>query len=170
MSRRADTRAGLSWAAHIEQPVTLEDRAMFLRIKDTVIEVKDEIVRPADADERNSRLRAVYAWIRNHPQHWNQKKWHCGTSHCVAGFGQLLGRDINGETEFDRYNETPLKLPSADAEHGWSLTVETDANEYFGLTESQGAELYDVSNTLEEIEDIIERICTRNYDPDSINL
>ena len=27
--------------------------------------------------------------IKENPRHWNQERWHCGTSHCFAGFVEL---------------------------------------------------------------------------------
>lgn len=36
------------------------------------------------------RYNQVLAKIEANPQHWNQRVWHCGTSHCFAGFAGLI--------------------------------------------------------------------------------
>ncbi len=35
--------------------------------------------------------RAVMNHILAHPESWNQRHWHCGTSHCFGGFCQIKG-------------------------------------------------------------------------------
>ena len=37
--------------------------------------------------------------ITAHPETWDQTDWHCGTTHCFAGWAQLLsGQPENVET------------------------------------------------------------------------
>lgn len=37
--------------------------------------------------------------ITAHPETWNQSLWHCGTTHCFAGWAQLLaGLPVNDMT------------------------------------------------------------------------
>lgn len=31
-------------------------------------------------------------WIEDNPKHWDQKNWHCGTTHCYAGIVEILTR------------------------------------------------------------------------------
>ncbi|MGL5937068.1 MAG: hypothetical protein ACRCZI_15765 [Cetobacterium sp.] len=41
----------------------------------------------------------VLAQIEAHPETWNQKMWHCGTTHCFAGWAQVLsGKQANEDT------------------------------------------------------------------------
>jgi hypothetical protein len=42
-------------------------------------------------------LRAAVNQIIEHPETWNQRSWHCGTSHCVAGWCNVLAG--NGTVE-----------------------------------------------------------------------
>ena len=35
-------------------------------------------------------LRATIQAILANPQHWNQGTWHCGPSHCFAGFAEMI--------------------------------------------------------------------------------
>ena len=36
-------------------------------------------------------LRIVVNQILAHPETWDQTRWHCGTTHCVGGWCQVLG-------------------------------------------------------------------------------
>lgn len=40
-------------------------------------------------------LREVMAWIKLHPERWNQQRWvnhtPCGTTYCLAGWAYVLG-------------------------------------------------------------------------------
>lgn len=37
--------------------------------------------------------------ITAHPETWNQTQWHCGTTHCFAGWAQVLsGQPANKDT------------------------------------------------------------------------
>lgn len=52
------------------------------------------ITAPKDKAERDERLDLVMRTIEANPQHWQQCNWHCGTSHCFAGFAQCFAYDI----------------------------------------------------------------------------
>ena len=36
------------------------------------------------------RLKQVLAHIEQHPEEWDQSRWHCGSSHCFCGTAQIL--------------------------------------------------------------------------------
>ena len=43
--------------------------------------------------------RRVLDQIEQHPDTWDQSQWHCGSTHCFAGWAQLLsGKTSNEET------------------------------------------------------------------------
>lgn len=42
---------------------------------------------------------AVCNQIIQHPESWNQCEWHCGTSHCVAGWIDVLAGYYNPKTD-----------------------------------------------------------------------
>ena len=43
--------------------------------------------------------RRVLDQIEQHPDTWDQSQWHCGSTHCFAGWAQLLsGMPANDET------------------------------------------------------------------------
>jgi len=46
-------------------------------------------------------LADVFNHIITHPETHNQRKYHCGTSHCVAGWTQVLGRGPMPEYPLD---------------------------------------------------------------------
>jgi hypothetical protein len=37
-----------------------------------------------------ARLRRIVRFIEQHPEHWDQGHWHCKTTHCVAGFCDMI--------------------------------------------------------------------------------
>ena len=36
------------------------------------------------------RLKQVLARIEQHPEQWDQSRWHCGSSHCFCGMAQIM--------------------------------------------------------------------------------
>lgn len=50
---------------------------------------------PKDKAERDERLDLVLRTIEENPQHWDQDLWHCGSSHCFAGFAQCFARGVS---------------------------------------------------------------------------
>lgn len=101
------------------------------------------------------RLYQVLDAIKANPNHWNQEDWHCGTSHCFAGFAQLIKHAI------------PISSDVKDADYTGSGEVEylvgdkelTDplyeAEKWLELNHYQSKELFSVGNTLEDLENLI---------------
>lgn len=59
---------------------------------------------------------AVMNQIIEHPETWDQKQWHCGTSHCFFGHAQIMGgRKQNDINAFNDGKEL-LGLGNADAD------------------------------------------------------
>jgi hypothetical protein len=83
-------------------------------------------------------LLAVLTRITNHPETWNQSFWHCGTTHCVAGWCQIIG-GFNINTD-------PL------------ITSERAT----GLTMWESAWLFDSNRTLPEITSFINNFTPTN--------
>jgi hypothetical protein len=45
------------------------------------------------------RFKQVLDQIQQHPETWKQDTWHCGTTHCFAGWAQILsGCEANTDT------------------------------------------------------------------------
>jgi|GEM_PF-6564746 len=79
----------------------------------------------------NELLRAVVNQILAHPETWDQSDYHseCGTTHCVAGWAQVLGG-----------------LPATGAAY-------FDAKRLLGLTKTEADQLFDPKTKLREIYD-----------------
>lgn len=77
--------------------------------------------------------------IKANPQHWDQVYWHCGTTHCFAGFVELLHKQQSLDTYFDEY----------DVDGG---DVADYAMKALGLTIYQADSLFSPVNTLEDLE------------------
>lgn len=83
--------------------------------------------------------------IKANPQHWNQKTWHCGTSHCFAGFAELIANNIPIETSSEdlvAIRHTKL-LPYGTGSY---------AEKLLGISDDDGEALFHGHNTLEELE------------------
>ena len=73
-------------------------------------------------------LKRVVNHIIEHPETWDQRRWHCGTSHCVAGHCQIMA------------GKPPTDEGAAD-----------DAREALGLDWDDAAWLFAPERTLPEI-------------------
>ena len=89
----------------------------------------------------------VLKQIKEHPETWNQKKWHCGTSHCFAGWAQILSG----------------KEPD-------QFTVRKDARVFLGLSRPEANYYFAGSRTLEELETVTKDFYDQDgLDPDGYN-
>lgn len=86
--------------------------------------------------------------IKANPQHWNQRHWHCGTSHCFAGFAELLANGLPVETSLDEIER--LKITR---KLGMSTPIE--AERLLGITDEDGDVLFYGHNTLKELEHMV---------------
>jgi hypothetical protein len=134
---------------------------MLVIINENEYEAADELHEPKNAAERNERLAMVLNHIENNPTHWNQRKWHCGTSHCFAGFAQLFARGISLAVEFDRDN-AGIKDKDDPIENDY-IAAEDDATGWLGLTHRQSAFLYDGDNTLDDLRTQVAIIMESEY-------
>jgi hypothetical protein len=125
-------------------------------------------------------LRETLQTIKDNPQHWDQTQWHCGSSHCFAGFVECKIRGIEIAKELDE--DQVLGWSVADEESLISLLnlSEKDANKLrndyvyrkntalvarfaLGLNEDQADILFDSDNELEDLEIIIEELCATDH-------
>ena len=65
--------------------------------------------------------------ILAHPETWDQRHWHCGTTHCVAGHCQIIGLGHENES------------------------AGSEARELLGISASDANWLFDARRTLPEI-------------------
>lgn len=97
--------------------------------------------------------------IKENPQHWNQQSWHCGTTHCFAGFAELLAKHIPIDTEeqilIDKYNlgKNVLDYFSRTSKPSWN--TEENAANILGITEEDAQVLFHYSNDLKQLEEYV---------------
>lgn len=135
-------------------------------------------------------LRETLQTIKENPEHWDQKQWHCGTTHCFAGLVECKLRKMAIQETIDDAQETKLaicdksellsvlKANGFDDEEGVMMV-----NKYYpiyqntrilamialGLTNEQSGELFYSDNTLEDLERIVEELCTQDQDDTDSN-
>jgi hypothetical protein len=78
-------------------------------------------------------FRLALEQIKAHPEQWDQGVWHCGTRHCIAGWGQILS--------------------GKPADSG---TARRDARIFFDLGYDEADCLFGAGATLEEFEAALE--------------
>lgn len=58
-------------------------------------------------------FRKVLDHIKKHPETWNQESWHCGSSHCLFGWAQIMSGcdevDFNARTDGRAFFEISQK-------------------------------------------------------------
>ncbi len=119
------------------------------------------------------RLLELRSWVRIEwerkvlglPSEWNQATWasrrDCGTVCCIAGKAALLE------------GWRPDFLSRADVSDAFTITFERDgssrfadelAQEILGLTDQEASHLFRSENTVEQIEELIDKIVDGSYD------
>jgi len=124
-------------------------------------------------------LRETLQLIKDNPQHWDQSSWHCGSSHCFAGFVECKVRGMDfAEKITDNYlagflsqdaNEL-IQLLNLDAGNSddllesycWRSNCYLIARFALGINGLQADELFHADNTLESLERIVEELCAIN--------
>lgn len=86
--------------------------------------------------------------IKANPQHWNQKFWHCSTSHCFAGFAELIANNLPIEMSFEQLRAFKLngKLEYSTGRY---------AEKLLGISDDDGDTLFYGYNTLEQLERMV---------------
>jgi hypothetical protein len=87
--------------------------------------------------------------IKANPQHWNQRFWHCGTSHCFAGFTELIANNLPIETSIEQVRA--LRLNGKLEIIGTGLYAE----KLLGISDDDGEVLFHTHNTLEQLERMV---------------
>jgi uncharacterized protein YjbI with pentapeptide repeats len=103
------------------------------------------------------RLLKTLQLVKENPEHWNQETWHCGTSHCFAGFGDCIARAeaLNQDVSFNEFSliNTPSKLHYVD-------------KEWYGLSENVWDSLINSKNSLSVLEILVAAVVKGNGDID----
>ena len=85
--------------------------------------------------------------IKANPKHWNQRYWHCGTSHCLAGFAELLANNLSVETSEEQVRA--LKLSEL------RCSTREYAEELLGISDEDSDVLFYEHNTLKQLERMV---------------
>jgi len=95
-------------------------------------------------------LKKTLEAIKANPDHWEQETWHCGTSHCFAGFAELLSLGLPIDSE-----ECDLRdSPSVYNEVKWQWNTRDNAMKALGLNDSFDSydkHLFSAFHTLEDL-------------------
>lgn len=134
----------------------------WLPVSDDFGPISIETHAPRDAEERNARLECIYSLIERNPEKWTQRKWHCGTAHCIAGWAQVMAYNIPEDAHFIREG---MYLTNGEERY---LDTELDGKIYLGLTNWQGELLFRSENTMGMIRDIIDKIKAKPYDREQV--
>ncbi len=137
------------------------------------------ITPPKDKAERDERLRLVLKTIEENPQHWEQREWHCETSHCFAGFAQCFARRVSFRRSLrcDEY-ENGFPIPGQPIIRNRARSTYDDALAWLGVGEGaprvadrfgyvwlQSSALFEFSNTLNDLRRIVSEIIETPYEP-----
>ena len=126
-------------------------------------------------------MRYIIQLIKLNPDHWNQHEWRCGTSFCFAGFVDLIAAYQHDKNTLasnftvvktsDRFNPITLVrnkyYKKLWKEYGFDmqyLTLDNTSQLFLGIYNVAKDRLFNASNNIEDLENIIEIIkTTRHY-------
>lgn len=129
-------------------------------------------------------LKEVLATVKANTDHWDQTVWHCGSSHCFAGFTECIvsgypldlsseeGNKLEENTDPDKVLKA---LERGGIKHDYtrneidrmlnkSYSPRVIAQIALGLCHADADSLFDTDNTLEDIEEYIDWLCEDDYD------
>ena len=89
--------------------------------------------------------------IKANPEHWNQEQWHCGTSHCFAGFAELIANNLSIEMSCEQVRALRLNGKLEDR-------ICSYAEKLLGITDDDSDVLFDPYNTLEQLERMVDHL------------
>ncbi|MDE2000739.1 MAG: hypothetical protein KGI52_17635 [Burkholderiales bacterium] len=92
------------------------------------------------------RIKAILDHIEAHPETWNQRNWHCGTTHCFAGHAQLAAGMLANDK-----------------------TVRADAREWLSLTRAEADYYFARARTLDQLRELLVPLDADGYDHSGFN-
>jgi hypothetical protein len=93
-------------------------------------------------------LQATLDAVLAHPEHWRQDSWHCGTSHCFAGFAEMIRL---AENPTEKCSEACYCQPDRDGLQRAALANLEATQKWLGLTDEEWSRVVHVGNSLEEL-------------------
>lgn len=106
-------------------------------------------------------LQLTLKTIKENPQHWNQENWHCGTSHCFAGFVELISNNIPIETDEDdliKKHDLGETFEDLFDEKQFYWNTESYARQRLGITAHDADVLFFPFNTLKNLEEYVDTL------------
>jgi hypothetical protein len=97
---------------------------------------------PKDDVEKSQRLWGVLDEVEKNPDHWYQGEWHCGTSHCFAGFAELQALKLTPQNKWDDI------CKATGTKHCYTPI---NAQIWLGLDTCQRTELFNGSNKIDDL-------------------
>jgi hypothetical protein len=98
--------------------------------------------------------------IKQNPSQWDQQLYHCGTSHCFAGFAHLLHKGLplsyiepnpNLDSDGDHIPQEPWTTPCIQGDY-----TKDYAQKALGLSNNEAYNLFNASNTLKQLEIMVD--------------
>ena len=90
--------------------------------------------------------------IKANPEHWNQYHWHCGTSHCFAGFAELIANGIPIQTD-DKTLRTYSGFSDSPESVYWK--TERNAQKLLNINDDDASILFAGYNSLLDLERMV---------------
>lgn len=99
-------------------------------------------------------LQQTLLHIEEHPEEWYQNEWRCGATACFAGHAALL--------DGARWVDPRLHASYYVCYHGEEQHVELAATEALGLSFWQAETLFEETNTLDDLREIVADLVAEN--------
>ena len=105
-------------------------------------------------------LDKTLAYIKKHPENWDQRDWHCGSVGCFAYWAVRLSHSPVQFVSYDPQENRmlPTKNDELDEYYGPVTTIQLRARRLLGLSDVEAEELFSSSNELSDLEMLTERI------------
>jgi len=98
--------------------------------------------------------------IKANPEHWQQRYWHCETSHCFAGFAELLSLGLPLDSDEGNLLNNPSTYNDKDGH--WNTRI--NAVKALGLDGDYYDTdlLFSAHNSLEDLEKMVAYLAKHN--------
>ena len=100
--------------------------------------------------------------IKANPQHWDQTKWHCNTSHCFAGFAELISNNMPIDTDSEvlesdaNFADMYTTISGGYAQTVW--LAQDNARDLLGISVDDAGILFAGYNSLSDLEDMVQHL------------
>jgi hypothetical protein len=99
-------------------------------------------------------LQATLDAVLANPKHWKQTRWHCGTSHCFAGFAEMIRLGENPKEECKA--AMACNDPWQHDHEAYDLASQEDTKQWLGLSDDEWEKITYSGNSLERLQ---EEVC-----------